>query len=209
MKMTRVRLRIHRRGGPALREVLVALLLPVVLPLALTLNRVRATVPGSASSTSATLGVRQFYLTKSAHNGVQAPTACVKGYHFASIWELADPSALEYNVNLGRTASDGGAGPPTQLTGFGYSIPARGWVRTGYASHTGGTAGRGNCEAWSSDSDSHWGTVANLPSDWLGGEQDAGLWNADVRACNTFNRVWCVQDDSVWRVFLPLALSND
>ena len=206
--MIRVRFRVYQHRRLTLRDLLVLVLLPVVSLVALGLSHVSASVSSSATSTSATLGVRQFYLTKTTHNGIQAPTACEEGYHFASIWELVDPSALEYNGSLGRTSPDSGAGPPTQLTGFGYSIAARGWVRTGYASYGGGTPGRGNCNAWLSDSDSHSGSVANLPSDWLGGEQDVGLWNADVRACNTFYRVWCVQDDSVLQVFLPLVLKD-
>jgi len=50
--------------------------------------------------------------------------------------------------------------------------------------------------------------VANLPSDWTGSEQDVGVWNADVRTCDKALRVWCVQDDSVWRVFLPLMIKD-
>ena len=66
--------------------------------------------------------------------------------------------------------------------------------------------GQGNCDAWSSDSDSHSGTVANLPSNWTGGTRDIGVWNAEVRTCDTHMWVWCVQDDSVLRMFLPLVL---
>jgi hypothetical protein len=207
--MIRIRLRIHRNCRLTLKDGLMPGLLPLMVMSALVLNTVHADVPGSGSSIAATLGVRQFYLTKSVYDGSQVAAGCAKGYHLAAIWELQDPSALEYNTSLGRTASDGGAGPPAQLTGFGYSVPARGWVRTGYGAYTGGTAGRGNCNAWSSDSDAHSGTVVNLPSDWSAGEQDIGVWNSDVRTCNTFYRVWCVQDDSVLRMFLPLVLGND
>jgi hypothetical protein len=68
------------------------------------------------------------------------------------------------------------------------------------------TAGQANCISWQSDYEFYWGTVANLPSNWTGGEQDIGVWNAEVRTCDTFVRVWCVQDDSVWRVYLPVIL---
>jgi hypothetical protein len=57
-----------------------------------------------------------------------------------------------------------------------------------------------------SNNGAFWGTVANLPSDWTGGTQDVGVWNAEVRTCDTEQRVWCVQDDSVLRVFVPLVL---
>ena len=202
----RFRIRYHHRPIP--RGALTLVLLPVVLLATMTLNRAQATAPSSASSASATFGVRQFYLTPATHNGAQASTVCAEGYHFASIWEIADPSALEYNTALGATSADSGAGPPTKLPGFMVSITARGWVRTGYAASTSGTAGWGNCDAWSSDDDAHSGTVANLPDDWSGGTQDVGVWNAEVKACDTNQRVWCVQDDSVLRAFLPLVLRD-
>ena len=207
--MIRVRLRIHWNCRLTIRDVLAVVLLPLVLLVALGFGHAYATVASSASSTAATLGVRQYYLTPAVHNGAQASTVCAEGYHFASIWEIADPSALEYNTALGATSADSGAGPPTKLPGFMVSITARGWVRTGYAASTSGTAGWGNCDAWSSDDDAHSGTVANLPDDWSGGTQDVGVWNAEVKACDTNQRVWCVQDDSVLRVFLPLVLRND
>jgi hypothetical protein len=207
--MIRVRFRIHQRRR-LLADALALMLLPVGLLTTLTtMDHAHAAVSGAPATVGAAIGTRRFYLTTTVHNGAQASTACAKGYHFASIWEIVDPSALEYNTSLGRVGPDSGNGPPTQSTGFMYSIVARGWVRTGYTSSTAGTPGRGNCAAWSSSSSSHSGTVANLPSDWMGGEQDAGVWNADVAACDTFIRVWCVQDDSVLRVFLPLVLGND
>jgi hypothetical protein len=203
-----IKLRIHYLPGALLRGAVALVLLPVVLLAASTLSRAQATAPNSASSASAMFGVRQFYLTTATHNGTQALTACAEGYHFASIWEIADPSSLNYNTNLGWTGADSGGGPPTQLTRPGYSIPAHGWVRTGYSSSTSATAGQGNCDAWSSDDDAHWGTVANLPSDWTAGTQDVGIWNAEVRTRNRYVPVWCVQDDSVLRVFLPLVIKN-
>jgi hypothetical protein len=199
------RVRQGRRLIP--RGVLVLALLQIALLAALAVNPAQASVPWSASSASATFGVRQFYLTQTFYNGAQAKTACAEGYHMASIWEIADPSSLEYNTALGRTSPDSGAGPPTA---FGRALPppsARGWVRTGHASSTSATAGMGNCAAWESNSNSHSGTVANLPSDWTGGTEDVGVWNAEVRACDMNSWVWCVQDDfTVLPEFLPLVL---
>jgi hypothetical protein len=195
----------HRRSMR--RSVLVWLLLQVVLLAALITNPARATAPGAPSSASATLGVRQFYLTTSLFQASDAPSACTTGYHFASIWEIADPSSLEYNTALGQSSPDSGTGPPTA---FGRTIitPARGWVRTGYDDSIVGTPGQGNCDAWSSNSNTSWGSVANLPSDWTGGAQDVGVWDTTVWLCSTEHRVWCVQDDSVLRVFLSLILKN-
>jgi hypothetical protein len=84
------------------------------------------------------------------------------------------------------------------------STPALGWIRTGYGVSVSGTPGQGNCISWQSDQDSYWGTVANLPSNWTGGEQDIGVWNTEVKTCDTSVRVWCVQDDSVWRMYSPV-----
>jgi len=206
--MIRVRFRIHQHRQLTLRDVLVLMLLPVVLLTALTLGRARASAPGSPSSASATLGVRQFYLTKSTFQAGEARTVCTNGYHFASIWEIADPSALKYNTDLGRTGPDSGGGPPTQIWLFGTSTTARGWVRTGYSTWSSDTVGQANCSAWGTSDGLAWGTAANLPSNWTGGEQDIGVWNTEVRTCNTSLRVWCVQDDSAWRVFLPLVIKG-
>jgi hypothetical protein len=71
-------------------------------------------------------------------------------------------------------------------------------VRTGYDAWSTDTAGQANCPAW--------GTVANLPSNWTGDEQDVGVWNTEVRTCNSSYRVWCVQDDSIWPGYVPVVL---
>jgi hypothetical protein len=207
--MIRVRFRIHRHPRLTLSGGLVSMLLPVVLLAALITNHVQAIAPSSLSSTSATFGVRQFYLTYSTYQAGGARTACAEGYHFASIWEIADPSALEYNTGLGATGTDSGEGPPTQIWLFGGSSVALGWVRTGYGVGSWDTVGQANCSGWGTSDGLAWGTMANLPSDWTAGEQDIGVWNTEVRTCNSTLRVWCVQDDSVWRVFLPLVLRND
>jgi hypothetical protein len=196
----------HRRSMR--KGVLIWLLLQVALLAALVTNHANATTPRSLSSASATLGVRQFYLTKTTFQAGGARTACAKGYHLASIWEIADPSALEYNTVLGQTGSDCGEGPPTQIWFFGGSSVALGWIRTGYTTSSVDTVGQANCSGWSTSDGLAWGTVANLPSDWTGAEQDVGVWNTEVATCSSTLRVWCVQDDSVWQVLLPLILKD-
>jgi hypothetical protein len=201
----RLRVRYHHQAIP--RGVLALVLLLALLLVALTASRVRATAPASPAALSVTtLGVRQYYLSRSYVQASQALAACAPGYHFASIWEITDPSSLRYNTTLGLPSPDSGEGPPTAISLLGSPFATRGWIRTGYASSTSGTIGWANCGAWSSADSSHWGSVANLPSDWTAGEQDIGVWNTEVRTCDTYNWVWCVQDDSVWRVFLPLVL---
>jgi hypothetical protein len=88
------------------------------------------------------------------------------------------------------------------------ALPVHGWVRTGYDPWQTAIVGQANCNVWNTNSGTYWGTVANLPSNWTGGEQDVGVWNTEVRTCDSYNWVWCVQDDSVLRVFLPLVLRN-
>ena len=207
--MIGIRLRVHCHCRATLRALLSVALLSVMLLSALTLNHAQAAVPGSPAALDAASGVRQYYLSRSYVPANEALSACAEGYHFASIWEIADPSALEYNTTLGLPSPDSGQGPPAAISLFGSPFVIHGWIRTGYASSTSGVAGWGNCGEWSSDDSSDWGTVVNLPSNWTGGEQDVGVWNTEVRACDAYNCVWCVQDDSVSRVFLPLVLRNN
>jgi hypothetical protein len=206
--MIEVRFKTNSHRRSMRRGVLVWMLLQVVLLAALITNRAHANAPTSPSLASATFGVRQFYLTYSTYQAGAARTACAEGYHFASIWEIADPSALKYNTDLGRTGTDSGEGPPTQIWFFGGSSVARGWIRTGYNVGSWDTVGQANCSGWGTSDGLAWGTAANLPSDWTSSEQDIGVWNTEVRTCNTTLRVWCVQDDSVLRVFLPLVLRD-
>lgn len=203
--MFRIRFRVHIPVDVCSRTVLASILLPIILLAVFCVNQVRATSPQAPSAPNAPFGMRQFYLTKFSVRGNQTLTACEAGYHFASIWELADPSSLNYNASLGATGQDSGAGPPTRIgvTLFG---PARGWVRTGYGFSVSDTVGQANCGNWLSDYSLYWGTAANLPTNWTAGLEDIGLWNVEVRTCNTLLRVWCVQDDSVLRIYLPLIL---
>ncbi len=148
---------------------------------------------------------RSYYVTRTRYPATDAPTACATGYHFASIWEIADPSSLRYNTELGLGSPDSGMGPPTAIRFFQGLIPVSGWVRTGYGTSGTEPAGTANCLGWSSNYDSDFGTVANLPSNWTGGAQDIGVWNTQVLTCDASKWVWCVQDDSVWRIHLPIV----
>jgi hypothetical protein len=206
--MFSIRFRIHASYGLILRALLSLALLPVILLTTLTVNRTQAIAPDSPSAPSAISGVRQYYLSRTLAQANEARSACADGYHFASIWEIADPSALKYNTNLGSSGPDSGSGPPTAISFMGTPLTIRGWVRTGFSYSVSDTPGQANCGNWVSNYGFYWGTVANLPSIWTGGLQDIGVWNVGVSTCDTNLRVWCVQDDSVWRVFLPLTLRN-
>lgn len=144
-------------------------------------------------------GLRGYYLTTTNHNGAAALTACAAGYHFASLWEIVEPSNLKYNTTLGRTMADSGQGPPS----------ANGWVRTGYSSSTTSTAGRGNCAVWTSNSTGDQGTRATLPNDWTGGFEEIHVWDVSTSSCGTALNVWCVADDvSGGGPYLPIILKN-
>jgi hypothetical protein len=206
--MLRVQFRVHYHRRVTLRALLTLGLLSVVLLVTLTVNGARAIAPDAPSSPNATSGARQYYLTRLLVQAHEAPLACANGYHFASIWEIADSSALKYNTGLGLFGPDSGGGPPTAISFMGSPFTAQGWVRTGFAFSTSSIPGQANCGNWLINDSFYWGTVANLPSNWTGSEQDIGVWNVGVKTCDTNLWVWCVQDDSVWRVFLPLVLRS-
>jgi hypothetical protein len=208
--MYKIRLRVRYRHGAIPWGVLALSLLAAGLLVTLSLGRALATEPSSPASPSAAAGMRQFYLSRSTATGMGADTICAEGYHFASLWEMADPSNLRYNPSLGTTSSDSGAGPPSVLVVRPYPIPipARGWVRTGYASSVSTTPGQGNCAAWSSEGGLDAGTVVHLVSEWDAGGQDVGVWIAEVRTCDSTVRVWCVQDHAPVSLFLPVVIRS-
>lgn len=141
----------------------------------------------AAANPSLVTGQRRFYITDLSVQPNQALTACASGFHFASLWEIADPSGLQYDTTLGQTTLDSGGGPPT--------IMGLGWVRTGYNfADSSTTVGHANCDLWTSNSVNQNGTVAVLPQIWTSGAQDLNVWDVDVRTCNFNLGVWCVED---------------
>ena len=139
------------------------------------------TQPISAGSAA----LRQYYVTKDRYEATNAKTACAQGYHFASLWEIWDPSNLKYNTDLGLTRDDSGQGPPSGIYG---------WVRTGYNSELMGGAGTGNCDNWT-DIDGC-ATKVELPINWVDGG-DIGIWDTLYDECwneGEGGRVWCVED---------------
>lgn len=158
---------------------------------------------------AASAGLRGYYLTQGRYNGADADGTdgngagvCAEGYHFASLWEILDPSNLKYDTDLGMVRDDSGQGPPT-FPFFG------GWVRTGYYSSDSSIPGLGNCNAWSSSSGEHSGTTAYLPNDWTAG-QDIHVWEVDTATCDiaALLRVWCVADSVSVPIYLPIILKN-
>jgi hypothetical protein len=147
-----------------------------------------------ADRTCSSRGARRFYLTQSnTFTGAQALAACAPGFHMASMWEIKDTSALEYDVSRGQAEADSGFGPPTSTLFAGVGL---GWVRTGVpAGGGGGIPGLDNCTAWSSTSGS--GTAVSigggLPWDTAPASR-IEPWLAANGPCSTALRVWCVED---------------
>ena len=199
--MLRVRIRVRFRLRYRRPAILVLLLGTLVLPILTLITRSLIPVVAAPQvEPNALPGVRQFYLSNGVHQGNAALSACANGYHFASLWEIADPSNLRYNYSLGQSQGDSGEGPPSGSLG---------WVRTGNISSDSSTEGTGNCEAWTSQSSGVYGTVAYLPSNWTAGWEDMGVWAVTTRQCNNSDpAVWCIEDASVVRVHLPLVLRN-
>jgi hypothetical protein len=139
---------------------------------------------GVAIDADAKKKARKYYLTQEGFTGSQALTACANKFHMASLWEIFDTTALQYDTKNGFTLGDSGSGPPD----------ASGWVRTGQSSNDSSTAGIGNCNAYTSDTG--FGTLIALEDDWtnLGNDLSISPWTAAASHCNNHNLVWCVQD---------------
>jgi len=141
-------------------------------------NNVGTSVPDSHS--------RHFYLTQNSVDGAGAPSACAAGFHMASLWEILDPSHLQYDTTLGRTAADSGLGPPSHEFG---------WVRTGFLSSSSNVAGTGNCDAGTVFTPNTFGTLVSLQFDWTQ-QNTEWPWQPGTLQCDANHNepVWCVQD---------------
>jgi hypothetical protein len=133
-----------------------------------------------------------YYLTATNFSSLGAVDACGAGYHFASLWEIMDPSNLAYasdHPNAYVSEADQGYGPPSGSAG----APRYGWVRTGQNASVANTAGTGNCQNWTSDEATEFGSRAGLNPNWTGAE-DVFVWKVGAAACNTSQPVWCIED---------------
>ena len=128
-------------------------------------------------------GDRKFYLTKDSFTGSQALTACAKGFHMASLWEILNVSTLLYKPKRGLTQDDSGSGPPAY---------ANGWIRTGYFAFADSSVGSGNCNAWTSGDSGDYGTFVWLSPAWEDGSLTVSPWKGAVSSCDTTLPVWCV-----------------
>ena len=200
----RIRIRYGQRSGLGALVILSLLVAAFLGYLAWGQQEVAASDLRAPQVPAAPIAMRRYYLTTGGYDGSQADGSdgngagvCAAGYHFASLWEILDPSNLEYNTNLGTTADDSGKGPPTM---YGW-----GWVRTGYSSDGGSTPGSANCYGW--DSTSGKGTNVTLSARW-GVDENMSVWRVAADDCTFVLSVWCVEDDIGEQVYLPLILCN-
>ncbi len=130
---------------------------------------------------------RKFYRTQTTFDGAHALTACVLGFHMASLWEIFNVSVLEYDTSLGATMDDSGSGPPADVLG---------WIRTGFNSNGGGPApGEANCRVWTSSLSSDSGSAVALEPIWNSTTVNPiRPWVATETPCTGSLPVWCVQD---------------
>jgi len=107
-------------------------------------------------------------------------------FHFASLWEILNPTTLSYDVEDGATQPDAGSGPPSNL---------RGWIRNG--SFSSGSATNGNCQVWTSNSEGDTGTIVTLPEPdfWHSAAVAVSPWQPATTICEGSNPVWCVEDE--------------
>lgn len=129
---------------------------------------------------------RTYYLTKTGFTGQHATTACAAGYHMASLWEIFQTAALQYNTALGRGSDDSGAGPPAGVFG---------WIRTGNPSSNAFTsAGAPNCFAWTSSAHADVGAAIGLTFQEGASDNLAPWFEGANSSCDSSNGVWCVSN---------------
>lgn len=133
-----------------------------------------------------------YYLTKDPVSANEAKEACDNGFHMASLWEILDPTTLQYDQDTGRAyhrpySDDQGSGPPSEEFG---------WVRTGKESTASDDqSGNANCANWSSTDHNDYGSVVALLNVWDYLHFSAPWWLSSSAFCDASSiRVWCVQD---------------
>jgi|HubBroStandDraft_6_1064221.scaffolds.fasta_scaffold18441_3 hypothetical protein len=133
-----------------------------------------------------------FYDTQGLFDGASALTACTSGYHMASLWEIFNPSSLQYDTVNGRVEADESAGPPGD---YGWVRTAGGWVGLSKPGQT-------NCSKWTSNSNAVSGTWVELANDWGNGAPTSPVapWTSGVFTCDVKAPVWCVQGSPGLRV---------
>ncbi len=203
----RVSLKIHIQHRSYLVVGLMLVMLAAILLGYLGVSNARAVASSQSDPAVPSSRTRGYYLTNGLYEGSQTggingngAGVCACGYHFASLWEILDPSNLKYNTNLGYDQDDSGNGPPSFISG---------WVRTGYSSNKSSNPGQANCSNWESTDSFSFGTIISLSSDWTNSdERDISVWDAALQGCNATAQVWCVED-MAWNAIVTVNSTTD
>jgi len=199
----RISLRIHVQHRSNLAMLLTLAIIAIIFLGYLVVVQESAAASNQHAPTVAATRMRQYYLTKysfkgskpSGSNGSGAGV-CANGYHFASLWEILDPSNLKYDTVLGDDLLDSGKGPPSFTLG---------WVRTGSSSYNIPNPGRANCSNW--EFESGFGTVVSLTTNWTdSSNRDIFVWDAALQSCSQNVQVWCMEDYHWMKTYLPLIM---
>lgn len=140
---------------------------------------------------------RRYRMSYGQGNAAWALTGCPAGFHMASLWEIYNMAALQYDSSGPVPGYDAGTGPMQGIA----------WVRTGGPASTNGNfAGGANCNLWTSSAATDYGTAVGLEMVWniqMVIEGGSGMvwysnpiapWVASTRTCDSIFPVWCIQD---------------
>jgi hypothetical protein len=143
---------------------------------------------------------RKYFITDTEYypTTISAANACGTGFHFASLFEILEPSGLLYDTKNALafyhpSDYDQGFGPPTFILG---------WVRTGFGRYADNAApGQSNCNNWTTSNSEAYGTAVSLNGAWTNlftSSDDFSpitrWWLPMAIQCKQKIRVWCVSD---------------
>lgn len=125
---------------------------------------------------------RRYYVTSGSYQGsaAGAPGVCAPGFHFASFFELVDPSSRIYDESLGLSL------------GTGVPIGALGWFEVGTTLSDPSL----RCSGWSTNAGTGFGAQLAFGDLTSSGPPTpaASPWTASLVPCSPSLRVWCAED---------------
>jgi hypothetical protein len=199
----RISLKIHIQRRSYLAMLLTLAILTIIFFGYLVFAQESAAASSQPASAVSGTRMRQYYLTKDSFRGSKpggsngsGAGVCANGYHFASLWEILDPSNLKYDTLLGDDLLDSGEGPPSFTLG---------WVRTGSSSYNNPKPGHANCSNW--ELVGGFGTVVSLTTNWTdSSNRDIFVWDAGYQPCRLKVQVWCMEDYNWMKIYIPLIM---
>jgi hypothetical protein len=199
----RISLRIHIQHRSNLAMLLTLVIIAIIISGYLVVAQESVAASNQHAPAVAATRMRQYYLTEDSFKGSKPSGSngsgagvCANGYHFASLWEILDPSNMKYDTVLGDDLLDSGKGPPSYTSG---------WVRTGSSSNNSPNPGRTNCSNW--EFESGLGTVVSLTTNWTdSSNRDIFVWDAAFQSCSEEVQVWCMEDYHWMKTYLPLIM---